>query len=417
MKLIWARVEKLRNSTYAKNAILLALGTSSAQIISMATMPILSRLYSPEVFGSLAFFMAVFGITSVFSTLRYETTILLPKNDNDAKTLVAVASIATLTTTTLILIILSLINSIVKLRLEISFPLILTAVIFGGFSGLISVGNTWLNRLQRYNKLTLQRLAQSVTAAAIGVIFGYYGSEWGLLIAQCTVIILTCAFFSRFLLRSLSLQTPKLLATAAKTHLNTPKFLLPTSLLDVVTMHLPIVILITYYGSEVTGQFSMAWKMAALPISLVGAAVGQVFFQRYASVWPDRSSAAIVLYQTWGGLTLVGLIPTVLLLFWGQDIFAIVLGENWSEAGHMATYLAPMLLAMLISSPTSSALIVMGLQRYSLYFGIAVFLYRPLCLYLGWILNDIYKGLALLTTLEILQISIYQYIIFRHLRS
>lgn len=417
MNFIWACVEKLRNNTYARNVILLALGTSSAQVISMATMPILSRLYSPDVFGTLAFFMAVFSITSVFVTLRYETTILLPRKDSDAKTLVAVASIATLTLTTLILASLCLTNSIVKLKLEISFPLIIIAVIFGGLAGLISIGNTWLNRQQKYRNLTIQRLAQSVTAAAIGIFFGYYGNGWGLLIAQCAIIILTFVFFSNFLLNSLSFQTPKLLLTAAKTHLSTPKFLLPTALLDIVTMHLPIVILITYYGSEVTGQFSMAWKMAALPISLVGAAVGQVFFQRYASVWPDRSSAAKVLYQTWGGLALVGLIPTVLLLFWGQDIFSIVLGKNWSEAGRMATYLAPMLLAMLISSPTSSALVVMGLQRYSLYFGIAVFLYRPLCLYLGWILNDVYKGLALLTALEILQISIYQYIIFRHLKS
>ena len=59
-------------------------GTFFSQIIPLAILPILTRLYSPEEFGTLALYIAFFSILSVVVTGRYEMAIMLPKKEKDA---------------------------------------------------------------------------------------------------------------------------------------------------------------------------------------------------------------------------------------------------------------------------------------------------------------------------------------------
>ena len=56
----------------------------------------LSRLYSPEQFGSVALFVAFAGILGIASTVRFELAIALPASDDDAFNLLAVAMSTTL---------------------------------------------------------------------------------------------------------------------------------------------------------------------------------------------------------------------------------------------------------------------------------------------------------------------------------
>ena len=67
-------------SSYARNVITLMTGTGLAQAIPIAISPILTRLYSPEDFGTFGLYMAIVTIASVLVTGRYELAILLPKN-------------------------------------------------------------------------------------------------------------------------------------------------------------------------------------------------------------------------------------------------------------------------------------------------------------------------------------------------
>ncbi len=59
-------------SEFSRNVLTLITGTSIAQAIPIAISPILTRLYTPEDFGVLALYIAIFSIISVIATLRYE---------------------------------------------------------------------------------------------------------------------------------------------------------------------------------------------------------------------------------------------------------------------------------------------------------------------------------------------------------
>ena len=58
-------IQRLKpKSEFSRNVLTLMTGTTIAQAIPIAISPILTRIYSPEDFGLLALFLAVFSILS-----------------------------------------------------------------------------------------------------------------------------------------------------------------------------------------------------------------------------------------------------------------------------------------------------------------------------------------------------------------
>src|SRR5436309_15309735 len=79
------------DGAFVRGASELLAGTTISQAVLVLASPLLSRLYSPEQFGSAALFVAFAGILGIASTGRFELAIALPASDDDAFNLLAVA--------------------------------------------------------------------------------------------------------------------------------------------------------------------------------------------------------------------------------------------------------------------------------------------------------------------------------------
>jgi lipopolysaccharide exporter len=191
--------------------------------------------------------------------------------------------------------------------------------------------------------------------------------------------------------------------------------LLPTALLDVFTLQLPYILIAMWFAAETTGQYRMAYSILGLPGALVGSAISQVFYKKFSAVWPDATAAKALLVKTWKVLALLGILPLLIVVMFGAELFSFVLGDVWWEAGLMASMLAPMVFVSLIHSPTSVSFLPMGLESKMLYFGLSVLLYRPMALYIGYMQHSIYVGLAIFVVLEILQMLMFQFIAWQQL--
>ncbi len=409
---MWAKeiIVRLRASSFAKDSAVLTLGTGLAQLLAIAVMPVLSRLYSPAEFGVLAVFLSVSTIVATAITLRYETSILLPKEESESISLVLLSLILATFLGLLVGITAWLIPEPIKVALGVSAlgSWLLIAVLAGVLTAVVTIGMAWLNRQRAYVGMTQLRITQSGVGSICGIILGIYGISSGLLAAQLASLLVVGIFVLIKLRAMRGHLSRQIMRAVATKHSLAPKFLLPTALLDVITMQLPVLIITAWFGSGAAGQFNMAWKMLALPAVLIGSAVGQVFVQRFAVAWGENQQAAkAILIRTWKSLIVVGVAPTILVIIFGEQIFVWLLGESWSEAGHLATILAPMLLATFVSSPTSGIYLVLGLQKYSLYFGVAFLVYRSACIYLGVINGEVKYGLAAWVICELIAIFIY----------
>lgn len=412
-------VSQAKTSVFVKHALILVSGTAGAQLITIAAMPLLSRLYSPAEFGVWAIFLAVSSITATFVTLRYETTILLPKNDDDAFRLVWVSGFLALGLGFLLVAVAMLLPDSFKKSLGIAvlgehLPI---AILAGISTAMLAIGNNWLNRGCAYGKMSMLRLVQSVALAGTALLLGLYGVSSGLLFSQIFALLLASILMFWLLRNAIVFFSKNSIVVLAKNYSHTPKYLLPTALLDTITLQLPILLITAWFSSEMAGQFSMAWKILAIPSSLIGAAVGQVFLQKFSSTWPNALAAKKLLYKTWFIFAATGLIPLILIILYGQDIFIFVLGKEWSEAGKIASVIAPMLYAILISSPTSGTFLVLGLQKYSLYFGLSFLIYRTAAIFYGYYIGSIITGLYLWIFFECIAIVTYNLISLKRLKT
>jgi O-antigen/teichoic acid export membrane protein len=90
---------RFRQGSFAHNVLIMFTGTAIGQIGAVVLAPILTRIYTPEMFGVLGLFIAVLTIASVIGALRYEMALPLAQSEEDAANLLAVCLVTLACTT------------------------------------------------------------------------------------------------------------------------------------------------------------------------------------------------------------------------------------------------------------------------------------------------------------------------------
>ena len=418
--MVWAKItSRFQAGSAARDVATLTVGTAIAQAITIAATPLLTRLYTPSDFGLLAVFLAVASVGATLVTLRYETSILVPKENTESANLVLLSLILG----SGLSVVLAVLGALLPMAMQEKVGLgalgnwLPIAFLTAAATSALAVMQGWMNQQKKYQHMAWLRVGQSAALVGLAVFFGFFHSDNGLLIAQICASVCLC-LVALWLGRSAAhLWQKQQLQATALAHKNAPKYLLPTALLDVITLQMPVLLIAAWFGSDEAGQFSMAWRLLMMPMALIGGAVGQVFMQRFSKVLATPELAKKIIKQSWIFLFLIGLLPFFLIFIGGESIFSMALGDKWLGSGAIAMMLAPMALAMFISSPTSGAYVLLGLQKYSLFFGVVTFIYRPICIFLGKYFNNLAFGLWVWVLLEVITLFIYQYLVWKKLND
>jgi O-antigen/teichoic acid export membrane protein len=198
-------------------------------------------------------------------------------------------------------------------------------------------------------------------------------------------------------------------------NISAPLYLFPAGLLDVLTQQLPVLLIATWFSSQLAGQFGLAWRVLLFPVSLISAAAGQVFFQRASKIWPAQDELRAFMLATWKVLAGLSIAPTFILMLFAPEIFTTVFGRQWKEAGAIAQVLAPMAFAMFVSSPTSAVVLLLGMQKTSLKFGMAFLCYRVASIYIAVAAGDLRLGLQVWVVCELVAIFMYNVLMLQRM--
>lgn len=409
--------QRLLKGGSSRDVAILTLGTAIAQAITIASMPVLSRLYSPADFGNLSFFLAVSAIVATIITFRYEAAVLLPKHDQDAGTLVLISLLGIVSMSALLISFgLMFPNSFdMWLGQDRTSPGSTPAFIMAALSALLAVGLAWLNRQKRFLEMAGLRVLQSGGVALLALVLGFFPEfGWsGLIVSQmagCLLVSAIAIYLSRHMV---ALWEKGRLVVLAMQYQSSPRYLLPTALLDVVTLQLPILLITSSFGPEEAGQFGMAMRVLALPAAVLGAAVGQVFLQRVAVlVHENVSQIRSAYYKVSFVLFAVGVVPALLLAFWGEGLFTLLLGSSWGPSGRIAEVLVFSSFIYFVFSPTSAVLQVLGKQQVLLAFGVLQLIYRvgAACLAL-----DVLSYVRILVVCEFINVLLFEFVLLKQL--
>ncbi|HHY80204.1 MAG TPA: oligosaccharide flippase family protein [Thermoanaerobacter sp.] len=345
--------------------------TAFAQLMSAFFSPIITRIYSPEEYGILTLYTSILGLMAIMSSLKYEWGMPIAENDEKAVNVMALSFI--------VLFIFSATIYITFYFFDKPILALLNATKLSNYRGLIPIGVLfagsytiflqWAYRNKDFRSISKTKLAQSITGNVATVILGWLGAgPVGLILGQILrqgagISTLSRPFFknSKHLLKNL--DKSQILWCAGR-YKNFPIYSAPSQLLNTAGIQLPVFFISSLYGSQVLGLYGLANSVVNLPMVLMGQSIGDVFYAETASVGklnPDRVKG--LSDKLFKKLVLIGLVPLVILLFFGPFLFSFVFGYRWHDAGEYAQILAFLVFARFIFTPISRIYSVFEKQK------------------------------------------------------
>ena len=169
---------------------------------------------------------------------------------------------------------------------------------------------------------------------------------------------------------------------------NFPKFQSTSVLINSLSQHLPIVLLIMFYSAEIAGFYSLTHRALTTPARLIGNSVRQVYYQSASKIFNDNKSIQQILSKSTLGLFKVSIIPFIILAIFAQTIFIFVFGKEWLVSGIYAQLIIIYIFALTVNPPAVMTLQILGLQKFSMVYEIFLAIARFLAIYFGFLLYN-----------------------------
>src|SRR5690554_1237046 len=359
-----------KSSGVFRGMITLTMGAGLARIVGIASIPILTRLYSPDDYGVLAVYTSIVAVLVPILTFRYVTAIPLPKTDAMAFNLFVLCAKLIAFGTLLIAVALGLFGHTVLgwFSMEELAPywwLIAIGVMGTATYELFSM---WATRKKDYKVIAKTQFSQSLLGNLVKIGLGIIalkplGLVFGQIVAQSGGIGSFLKSAQKDFKKLYPLVSNKKQKLLASYYQDFPKYRLPSQFLMVLSVQAPVLMMAALYNKDITGQLSLAIMALSLPVNLIGGAMSKAYYAEIAVIGRQNIKEIKRLTLDVQKKIFAFAIPlTLLLILTAQPIFSIAFGPQWKTAGLYAAVLAPYVLLQFTSSPLVQALNVVGSQ-------------------------------------------------------
>ncbi|WP_461393248.1 lipopolysaccharide biosynthesis protein [Deferrisoma sp.] len=354
--------------SFARNVTTLTVGTVAAQGIAALSLPLLTRLYSPEDFGLLAAYTAVLSVLSVIACLRYEIAIPLPDSDTDGLALL-VGAILSAGFVAALCLVPALFFPVQAARLigQPGLAPYLWLVPAGVFATAVyNALQYWASRKSRFPLIARTRVSRALGGSVVQLALGVIAPRavW-LILGQIVQSGAGIGPLARAIWRSdkntIRKLTPAKVYWQLRSQRRFPIFSVPEALFNTAGVQVPVLAIGAIAGQHEIGYLYLGMRVMGLPIGIVGRSVAQVFVAEA----PARARAGTLRRYVWKNIwTLfrVGAPPAIALGLSAPWMFSSLFGADWNRAGFLTALMTPWFLLQFMVSPVSMALHVVGKQ-------------------------------------------------------
>ena len=405
------KVIKIQNKFWKHVGVLFA-GSGASQLLAILAIPWLTRIYEPGDYGTLVAFQSLTMLIGLVSTGRYESAILLPEREEDAKCLwflcMTLGFATGLVSLVAFLFLAEPISALLKNPgIQKWLPwLALSIVLNAAYLTLES----WANRKSKYNRMSAGRMAVVAITVTIQITLGKQGIDGGLIIGTLVaqtfcVSVLTYITLKEVTLESgwsENLQKIKNVAGHYRSH---PTYLIASQGAGALYQQLPVLLISSAFGSAAAGSYGMAMRLITLPTMTMANAIGAVFRQQAAEAYQQMGEFLDLFKKTFFASIGISIVPFALLFLYADDLLIFFLGESWSLTGKLAQVLAILGWVGFFSTPIDKGAIIVGNMKYIITWHIL----RLLTYVGGFYLCSLYSMqlLPLITALSLVGILFY----------
>lgn len=357
-------IEQLKKAEIIKHLGVLVSGTAIAQLIIIAFQVVLRRVFSPEDFGAFAVYMSVVGIAITIISLRFEQTILLPKQHSDGIKLTKLSIIIAFVLSAVFAMLLFLLSewfmNFIGLDEAYKHWLIylpLSVLLFGIYQAL----NYLLLRFKLYSTSGSNKVIRRVTEGVTQSGFGSLGNSLGLVMGDVIghIVIISRSIF-KLREKTYLLDTTGTTSTyreLIKKFQDFPVKNTIPALLNTLSRLLPIIIISKLFSQEITGYFDLARVVLILPLSLITVSLNQVFVQQFSQKRNNKQSIKKESLAMFYGLLSISICFVLAIKLFGIPLFEIVFGEQWTSSAHYAQILVWAFAFKFVISPFNASFV------------------------------------------------------------
>lgn len=354
------------------SALALLSGTALAQLIGVLASPLLTRLYSPAEFGIFSVYTTVVTILCTVGCLRYELAVMLPRRSSTAllvlKLCLRLALLSAIFSAVIIVPAHQLLGRWFDFG-DYSY-LLLFAPLSLGLAASYQALSSWSIRQKNYKQLAWSKTNQSIPQTLIQLSLGLtpLGAA-GLVAGEVTGRLLGVATLLRSnnIKRQHTRGSSKRMWQVAAHYKDYPLFSSGSALLNQAALLAPTFFISTIYGAEAAGWYALVVRLLALPMDLIAQTILTIYMAEASSLWRERSPGLRkLMWKTVAGGFAISVVPALLLIRYGENLFGWVFGSEWQSAGRFAGIMAIAFMFRFAISPISQTLNMLGGQKHQL---------------------------------------------------
>ena len=366
-------------SSFYSNSIRLLSANVFSQLLTLLIFVLLARLYSVEDLGRFSFFLQLAALLTLLANGRYELVILLGKTRREATTAFQLCCMINIAVRVLILSPFLFFEHIRLLPLYIFV------------SALSASCSYWFNFNSRLSLIARYGIVQSLSANSLKALLGYIhpcvnGLLWADIIGYL-VGIGSCITQKRLYSGIYYIHWREIWEMAYRFR-HFPYFMLPLSLVNALSVSLPILVLAGYFSMEKIGFLSMALTLGVAPVKLWASSLEQVISGELTSYIKQKLSVSS-LFRNLLSKIFRWLLPAI--------IFAFFLIPPAVKLFLMAWFLS----LSFISVPN-----LLGKQRMALILELLFIICRTIALMVGVGFHDFYLSVALYSAIYVVTVVI-----------
>lgn len=349
----------LTKGSFTQNIAIFTTGSFLAYLIGFVFTPIITRIYTPEDYGTFAFFNTLTAILVAIGSFSYGDALILPKIKKDFYSLAQVVFVIALFLSTCFYIFLFFLKSNFLQYFEIQRigNWVYLAPLFLLLTTLQQIADAYNIREKRFGVNSLSKIISVVSGKSLVAGLGLsIGSSIGGLISG-EITIRTIEYIG--LTRKKLLLLPVLilnkfnwndLKKTAIDFIEYPRYIFPSAILLQFSNHLPVFIILKEFSSQSLGYYALAMSLLGIPVQIIGFSVGKVFLQKSNEMVKNNlhELLSINTLKLYYAILIVASFGYGICFSWGVEIFTLVAGSEWGYSGEIAKILSiPLIFQML----------------------------------------------------------------------
>lgn len=355
--------EDAKQRSYWRGVVMLTTGSSASQAVGIASMLALARIYAPEQFGGYALYFSITGMFTLVATAKYDAAVFIARHASEAAQTAMLAAAISMALGLAILAFAPL--SPWLLGGIAARPILFIALLAAGTAsgGLMAAVTALATQLGEFGAITVSRLIQALVMAGLSIGLGLlHWDETGLMVGFVTGQVALIAYLTVKLgfwahVRGFTWRAARV---RGRRHRSFPRYLLASELINYVSANMIAFVTPPLFGNAALGQYSLGFRLATMPINLIGQSMSSVFRTAISPLQLAPAEIPALYRSTFIRLSVVGLAFTLPLILAGSQLMTIAFGKKWALAGFYVQILAPLIFFRFVVGPLTAVAVRAG---------------------------------------------------------